>query len=416
MSEANSNQEFVFNSVEEAIEDIRNGKIVIVVDDPSRENEGDFIIASQFVTPDVINFMSKFGRGLICVALTEERCRELQLTPMYPSSSALHSTAFTVSVDLKGRGVTTGISAYDRARTIQHLISKDAKPEDFARPGHVFPLMAKPGGVLRRPGHTEAAVDLATLAGLYPSGTLVEIMGENGEMAKLPELFKISQKFNLKIITIAALIKYRIAKEKLIEKTNKVTLPTIYGDFELYGYKEILTGEVHLALKMGEFKEDEPVFVRVHSSCVTGDIFGSLRCDCGAQLASALEFIAKEGKGLLVYMQQEGRGIGTLAKLKAYHLQETANMDTVEANIYLGFKPDERDYGVGAQIIRDMNVRKIKLLTNNPSKRNALEGFGLEIVETVPIQIPPNKYNINYLLTKKIKLGHFLEINNYINL
>ena len=407
-------EEIHFNTVEEAIEDIRNGKIVIVVDDPARENEGDFVIASQFVTPEIINFMAKYGRGLICVALTEERCKELGLTPMVPSSTALHSTAFTVSVDLKGKGVTTGISAYDRAMTIQHLISPSATPDDFARPGHVFPLMAKPGGVLRRPGHTEAAVDLARLAGLYPSGTIVEIMGEDGKMATIQELYSIAKKFNLKIITITSLIKYRIKREKLIEKVVKVNLPTIYGVFELTGYREILTDEIHLALTMGRWKEDEPVMVRVHSSCVTGDIFGSLRCDCGAQLASAMETIAKEGKGAIIYMQQEGRGIGTLNKLKAYHLQETLNLDTVEANIYLGFRADERDYGIGAQIIRDLGISKIRLLTNNPQKRKSLEGFSLSIVETIPLQIPPNKFNINYLLAKKTKMGHILNIDKYL--
>lgn len=396
-----------FNTIGEAIEDIRKGKLVIVVDDEQRENEGDFITAARNATPEIINFMSKYGRGLICVALTEERCRQLHLDPMVPTNTALHETSFTVSVDLKGNGVTTGISAQDRSKTIRALIDPKTQPEDLARPGHVFPLRAKDGGVLRRAGHTEAAVDLARLAGYEPAGVLVEIMNDDGSMARLPELMELARKFDLKIISINDLIAYRLKNDTLIRREAEVFLPTKWGEFTLIAYVQTNTDELHLALKKGEWNEDEPVLVRVHSSCVTGDILGSLRCDCGDQLRSAMQMIAQEGKGVLLYMRQEGRGIGLLNKLKAYMLQEQG-FDTVEANLHLGYNMDPRDYGVGAQILRDLGVRKIRLLTNNPKKRVGLEGYGLEIVENVPIIIPPNPHNLHYLRTKKEKMGHLL--------
>ncbi len=395
------------DTVEEAIEAIRQGQLVIVVDDEERENEGDFITAARNVTPEIVNFMAKYGRGLICVALTEERCEELRLDPMVPESTALHETSFTVSVDLKGHGVTTGISAEDRAKTIRALIDPKTRPEDLARPGHIFPLRAKKGGVLRRAGHTEAAVDLARLAGFEPAGVLVEIMNDDGSMARLPELRRLAQRFGLKIISINDLIAYRMRHERLIRREVEVFLPTRYGEFQLIAYTQLTTGELHLALKKGEWEEEEPVLVRVHSSCLTGDILHSLRCDCGDQLHKAMEMISAEGKGVLVYMRQEGRGIGLLNKLRAYKLQEQG-MDTVEANLHLGFKMDARDYGIGAQILRDLGVRKIRLLTNNPRKRVGLEGYGLEIVENVPIVIPPNPHNCKYLQTKRDKMGHQL--------
>ncbi len=395
------------DTIEEAIEAIRQGQLVIVVDDEERENEGDFITAARNVTPEIVNFMAKYGRGLICVALTEERCEELRLDPMVPESTALHETSFTVSVDLKGHGVTTGISAEDRAKTIRALIDPKTRPEDLARPGHIFPLRAKKGGVLRRAGHTEAAVDLARLAGFEPAGVLVEIMNDDGSMARLPELRRLAQRFGLKIISINDLIAYRMRHERLIRREVEVFLPTKYGDFQLIAYTQLTTGELHLALKKGEWEENEPVLVRVHSSCLTGDILHSLRCDCGDQLHKAMEMISAEGKGVLVYMRQEGRGIGLLNKLRAYKLQEQG-MDTVEANLHLGFKMDARDYGIGAQILRDLGVRKIRLLTNNPKKRVGLEGYGLEIVENVPIVIPPNPHNCKYLRTKRDKMGHQL--------
>ncbi len=400
-------QQFQLDSIEDAIEAIRQGQLVIVVDDEERENEGDFITAARNVTPEIVNFMAKYGRGLICVALTEERCEALRLDPMVPESTALHETSFTVSVDLKGKGVTTGISAEDRAKTIQALIDPHTKPEDLARPGHIFPLRAKKGGVLRRAGHTEAAVDLARLAGFEPAGVLVEIMNDDGAMARLPELVALARKFGLKIISINDLIAYRMRTERLIRREVEVFLPTKWGEFQLIAYTQLTTGELHLALKKGQWEEDEPVLVRVHSSCLTGDILHSLRCDCGDQLHKAMEMIEQEGKGVLVYMRQEGRGIGLLNKLKAYKLQEQG-LDTVEANLHLGFKMDARDYGVGAQILRDLGVRKIRLLTNNPKKRVGLEGYGLEIVENVPIVIPPNPYNCKYLKTKRDKMGHHL--------
>lgn len=395
----------MLDSIESAIEDIKKGKMVIVVDDEDRENEGDFVIAAHTVTPEIINFMSKHGRGLICAPLTEERCNELELTPMVVSNTALHETAFTISVDLLGHGCTTGISAHDRAKTILALIDPKTTPEILGRPGHIFPLKAKNGGVLRRSGHTEATIDLARLAGFEPAGVLVEIMNEDGSMARLPELKEIAKKFDLKLISIKDLIEYRLSKETLIKEEVRVQMPTKYGMFELIAFEQITTGEIHLAIKKGEWTKDEPVLVRVHSSCMTGDILGSLRCDCGDQLHAALKMIEAEGKGLVLYMNQEGRGIGLLNKLKAYKLQEQG-MDTVEANLELGFKMDERDYGVGAQILRQLGINKMKLISNNPRKRAGLSGYGLEVVDTVPIEIKPNAHNEKYLTTKRDKLGH----------
>ena len=395
----------MLHTIESAIEDIRNGKMVIVVDDEDRENEGDFIIAARYVTPEVINFMSKEGRGLICAAITDERCVELKLEPMVSSNTSLHETAFTISVDLTGPGTGTGISAQDRAKTIQALINKDTKPEDLARPGHIFPLRAKPGGVLRRSGHTEATIDLARLAGLEPAGVLVEIMNEDGSMARLPQLEIIAEKFGLKIISIKDLIEYRLKIDSLIEEIVRVEMPTAYGHFKLIAFREKETKQEHLALIKGTWENDEPVLVRVHSSCFTGDILGSLRCDCGDQLHSAMQMVEKEGKGVVLYMNQEGRGIGLFNKLKAYKLQEEG-LDTVEANLHLGLPMDARDYGVGAQILRTLNVSKLRLISNNPKKRAGLLGYGLEIVETVPVRIAPNEYNQKYLETKRDKLGH----------
>jgi 3,4-dihydroxy 2-butanone 4-phosphate synthase / GTP cyclohydrolase II len=395
----------MLNTIEEAIKDIKAGKIIIVVDDEDRENEGDFIAAATHTTPEVINFMSTHGRGLICAAITEQRCVELDLQPMVSNNTSSHETAFTVSVDLLGNGCTTGISAHDRAKTIKALIDPNTKPEDLGRPGHIFPLKAKKAGVLRRAGHTEATIDLARLAGLEPAGTLVEIMNEDGSMARLPQLEIIAAKFALKIISIKDLIAYRLNHETLIKEEVRVNMPTKYGQFELVSYTQLNTGEVHLAIKKGEWNKDEPVLVRVHSSCVTGDILGSLRCDCGEQLHSALKVIEAEGKGVVLYMNQEGRGIGLINKLRAYKLQEQGR-DTVEANIELGFESDQRDYGVGAQILRELGISKMKLMSNNPRKRAGLSGYGLEIVETVSIEIKPNKFNQNYLTTKRDKLGH----------
>lgn len=397
--------EFKLNTIEEALEDIRNGKVIIVVDDEDRENEGDFITAAANVTPEVINFMATHGRGLICVSITEQKAKELQLDMMVPANTSLHETAFTVSIDLLGHGCTTGISAHDRSKTVKALIDPTIKPSEFGKPGHIFPLKAKEGGVLRRTGHTEATIDLARLAGFDPCGALVEIMNEDGTMARLPDLVKIAERFDLKIITIKDLISYRLSKESIIDREVQVDMPTVWGDFKLIAYKVRTTGQEHLALIKGEWKKDEPVMVRVHSSCVTGDIFGSCRCDCGPQLHAAMEQIEKEGKGVIVYMNQEGRGIGLLNKLKAYKLQENGR-DTVEANLELGFKMDERDYGIGAQIIRDLGISKIRLLTNNPRKRAGLIGYGLEIVENLPIVIKPNPHNAKYLQTKKDKMGH----------
>lgn len=395
--------------IEEAIEDIRNGKLVIVVDDENRENEGDFIIAAELVTSELINFMSIHGRGLMCVALTPERCRQLDLPLMVRNSNALKETAFTVSVDLIGSGVTTGISANDRYRTVKALMDKNTKPSDLARPGHIFPLIAKDNGVLQRAGHTEATIDLTRLAGLTPGGVLVEIMNDDGTMARLPQLLELAKKFNIKIVSVEALIKYRLERETLIRRGVKVKLPTKYGIFQLIPFLEISNNMEHIALIKGEWTKDEPVLVRVHSSCITGDIFGSYRCDCGPQLHQAMRLIEKQGKGVLVYMNQEGRGIGLFNKMKAYKLQEEGR-DTVEANLDLGFKADERDYGVGAGILRELGLGKIKLLTNNPVKRAALEGYGLQIIENVPLEIEPNEHNEFYLYTKKNKMGHFLEL------
>lgn len=395
----------MLDRIELAIEDIKNGKLVIVVDDEDRENEGDFVTAAQNVTPEIINFMSIHGRGLICASLIEDRCVELNLQPMVVDNTSLHETAFTVSVDLLGNGCTTGISAQDRAKTIRALVDPKTKPEDLGRPGHIFPLRAKKGGVLRRAGHTEATTDLAKLAGFEPAGVLVEIMNEDGTMARLPQLQEIAKKFNLKIVSIKDLIEYRLQTETLIKEEVRVEMPTKYGIFELIAYTQINTGETHLALKKGEWKKDEPVLVRVHSSCMTGDILGSLRCDCGEQLHHAMRIIESAGKGLLLYMNQEGRGIGLINKLKAYKLQETG-MDTVEANIKLGFGMDERDYGVGAQILRNLGITKMKLMTNNPKKRAGILGYGLEVTETVPIEMKPNVHNSKYLFTKRDKLGH----------
>ena len=395
----------MLDSIESAIEDIKNGKLVIVVDDEDRENEGDFITAAENVTPSIINFMSTHGRGLICAPLSEERCDLLNLQPMVSDNTSLHATPFTVSVDLLGHGCTTGISAHDRAKTVQALISPATKPEDLGRPGHIFPLRAKKGGVLRRAGHTEATIDLARLSGFDAAGVLVEIMNEDGTMARLPQLKEIAKKFDLKIVSIKDLIAYRLSKETLIHEEERVHMPTKYGNFELIAFKQLNTGEVHLAIKKGEWQKDEPVLVRVHSSCMTGDILGSLRCDCGDQLHKSLKMVEAEGKGLVLYMNQEGRGIGLLNKLKAYKLQEKG-LDTVEANIKLGFGMDERDYGVGAQILRYLGISKMRLMSNNPKKRAGLLGYGLEVVETIPIEIKPNKHNEKYLFTKRDKMGH----------
>ena len=395
----------MLDSIESAIEDIRQGKLIIVVDDEDRENEGDFITAAENATPEVINFMSTHGRGLICTPLTEERCVELNLQPMVVDNTSLHETAFTVSIDLLGNGCTTGISAHDRSKTVNALVSPNTRPEDLGRPGHIFPLKAKKGGVLRRSGHTEATIDMSRLAGFAPAGVLVEIMNEDGSMARLPELKEIAKKFDLKLISIKDLIEYRLQQESLIKEEVRVNMPTKYGSFELIAFEQVNTGEIHLALKKGEWQKDEPVLVRVHSSCMTGDILGSLRCDCGDQLHHALKMVEQAGKGLVLYMNQEGRGIGLLNKLKAYKLQEQG-LDTVEANLELGFDMDGRDYGVGAQILRHLGVGKMKLMSNNPRKRAGLLGYGLEVVENVQIEIASNPHNEKYLQTKKDKMGH----------
>ena len=396
------------NKIEEAVEDIKAGKVVIVVDDEDRENEGDFITAARNVTPDIINFMATHGRGLICAPLIEDRCEELGLDLMVGHNTVLHETPFTVSVDLLGHGCTTGISTSDRAKTVQALIDPNTKPEDLGRPGHIFPLKARRGGVLRRAGHTEAVIDLARLAGFEPAGVLVEILNQDGTMARLPQLLEIAKKHGLKIISIKDLIAYRLKHETLIKQEVRVDLPTEIGNFSLVAYKQTTNEMDHLALVKGTWEKDEPILVRVHSSCMTGDIFGSCRCDCGPQLHKSMEMIEAAGKGVIVYMNQEGRGIGLLNKLKAYKLQEEGR-DTVEANIELGFQADQRDYGVGAQILRDLGVTKIKLLSNNPKKRTGLIGYGLEIVENVPIEIASNKHNKSYLETKRDKMGHSLK-------
>jgi 3,4-dihydroxy 2-butanone 4-phosphate synthase/GTP cyclohydrolase II len=395
----------MLNTIEEAIQDIREGKTIIVVDDEDRENEGDFLNAAHNATPEVINFMAKYGRGLVCAPITVERARELKLEPMVGQNTASHETNFTVSVDLLGHGCTTGISASDRSRTILSLIDPATKPEDLGRPGHIFPLIAKDGGVLRRAGHTEATIDLAVMAGFEPAGVICEIMKEDGEMARLPDLIEMAKTFDLKIVSIKDLIEYRLATETLIKKEVAVKLPTEYGDFDMIAYTQVDTGEHHLALVKGEWEPTEPVLVRVHSSCVTGDIFGSCRCDCGPQLHKAMQMIQQEGKGVIIYMNQEGRGIGLINKLRAYHLQENG-LDTVEANLKLGFKMDQRDYGVGAQILRSLGISKMKLMSNNPKKRAGLVGYGLEVVENVPIEIAPNPHNELYLKTKRDKMDH----------
>ena len=395
------------DTVEEAIDEIKKGNFVIVVDDEDRENEGDLIIAAEAITPEKINFMETHARGLICAPLTSERCDELDLPMMVTNNTSMHSTPFTVSIDLLKNGVTTGISAYDRAQTILALTKKETKPEDFGRPGHIFPLRAKDKGVLSRIGHTEAAVDLARLAGLYPAGVLIEIKKEDGEMARLPELRKMADEYNFKLISVADLIRYRLGRESLIERGAKVKMPTAYGDFELIPFKQKATGLEHVAIIKGTWDKDEPILVRVHSSCMTGDIFGSKRCECGEQLHKSMEMIQKEGKGVVIYLNQEGRGIGLMAKMEAYKLQEEG-YDTVDANLHLGYRADERDYGVGAAILRDLNVCKMRLLTNNPVKRKGLESFGLTVVENVPIEVTPNQYNEFYMHTKKERMGHDL--------
>lgn len=404
------------NTIEEAIEDIRNGKIIIVVDDEDRENEGDFIASAELVTPETINFMARHGRGLICAAITDERCKELDLPMMVSSESNTSSnkTAFTVSVDLIGKGTTTGISASDRAKTVRALVDPSTRPTDLGRPGHIFPLKAKYLGVLRRAGHTEAAVDLTKLAQLKPGGVIVEIMNEDGTMARLPELIKIAEKFDLKIITIKDLISYRLKSESILVKGDKVKLPTAFGNFDLIPFIQKSNGMEHVALTKGSWTKEDTVLVRVHSSCVTGDIFGSYKCDCGEQLHRAMEMVEKEGRGAVIYLNQEGRGIGLYNKMKAYKLQE-GGLDTVEANLQLGFEEDERDYGVGAGILHELGIGKMRLLSNNPVKRKGLEGYGMEIVETLPLEITPNKYNEFYLETKRSKMGHFLDLATYKN-
>jgi 3,4-dihydroxy 2-butanone 4-phosphate synthase/GTP cyclohydrolase II len=393
------------NTIEEAVADIKAGKVIIVVDDENRENEGDFLTAAENATPEVINFMATYGRGLICAPLTEERCKELNLDLMVGKNTAAYETNFTVSVDLVGHGCTTGISASDRSKTMLALVDPKTDPAELGRPGHIFPLIAKDGGVIRRAGHTEAAVDLARLAGMKPAGLLVEILKEDGEMARLPDLFKIAEQHQLKIISIEDLIAYRLNLDSLIKQEVSIALPTAWGDFKMTAYTQLDNNATHLAISKGEWNADEPILARVHSSCVTGDIFGSCRCDCGPQLHKALEMIEKEGKGIVVYMNQEGRGIGLINKLRSYNLQD-AGFDTVEANIKLGFKGDERDYGVGAQILRSEGVTKMRLMSNNPTKRAGLIGYGLEVVENIPIEIASNVHNERYLTTKRDKMGH----------
>jgi len=396
-----------FNTIEEAIQDIKAGKVVIVIDDENRENEGDFVAAAEMVTAEMINFMATHGRGLICTPLLESRCQELGLELMIGKNTAAYETPFTISVDLIGHGCTTGISASDRAKTVKALVDPNINPNELGKPGHIFPLKAREGGVLRRAGHTEAAIDLARLAGLEPAGVIVEILNEDGSMARTPELHKIAEKFDLKFITIKDLIEYRMKNESLITEEANIQLPTDYGDFKMKAFKQTTNGQLHLAIYKGEWKADEDILVRVHSSCMTGDIFGSCRCDCGPQLQTALKQIETEGKGVLVYMNQEGRGIGLLGKLKAYELQEKGR-DTVEANTELGFNADDRDYGVGAQILRAMKVSKIRLLSNNPKKRVGLIGYGIEIIESVALEIDSNIHNEFYLKTKRDKMGHSL--------
>ncbi len=402
-------QQSVLSTIEEAIEDFRNGKMIIVVDDEDRENEGDFVMAAEKVTPEAVNFMLKHGRGVLCTPLSEERCAELQLGMMESNNTSLLGTPFTVTVDLIGEGCTTGVSIHDRAATIRALACPSTKPSDLGRPGHINPLRAREKGVLRRPGHTEAAVDLARLAGLQPAGVLIEIMNEDGSMARLPDLIKVAKEHQLKLISIADLIAYRLRTESIIERGDSVSLPTQWGNFDITVFKQKSNGLEHIALTKGEWKDDEPVLIRVHSSCATGDILGSCRCDCGAQLHTAMQMVEAEGKGAVIYLMQEGRGIGLFNKIRAYKLQDEG-FDTVDANIELGFQADERDYGVGASIIRDLGIKKMRLMTNNPTKRVGLEGYGLEISEIVPIVIEPNQHDRRYLETKELRMGHNLGI------
>jgi 3,4-dihydroxy 2-butanone 4-phosphate synthase/GTP cyclohydrolase II len=404
--------DIVLNTIPEAIAAIARGELVVVVDDEDRENEGDFIGASDLITPEIINFMTIHGRGLICVAITEKRCKELDLELMVGNNTSSHETQFTVSVDAIHPNVTTGISASDRAITIKMLVDPNTKPEQLGRPGHIFPLKAKNRGVLRRSGHTEAAVDLARLAGLYPSGVLVEIMNDDGSMARLPELYEIAKKFDLKMVAIKDLISYLIQRESLIERGDEVLLPTYFGDFRIIPFKQKSNGVEHVALIKGTWEPAEPIFTRVHSSCMTGDVFGSMRCECGDQLHKAMRMIDREGKGVIVYMMQEGRGIGLFNKIAAYKLQDQG-FDTVEANLHLGFNPDERDYGVGAQILRNLGVSKMKLMTNNPVKRVGLEGYGLEVTQVIPLEVEPNEFNQKYMKTKRDRMGHHLRKFNY---
>ena len=398
-------EKYILDPIEDAIEAIKNGEVIIVVDDEDRENEGDFVCAAETVTPEIINFMATHGRGLICAPLVEDRCEKLGLELMVGKNTAAFETPFTVSVDLVGHGCTTGISTADRAKTIKALVDDSIDPSELGKPGHIFPLKAKRGGVLRRAGHTEAAIDLARLAGFSPAGVLVEIMNEDGTMARLPDLVEVAKRFNLKLVSIKDLIVYRLKHESLIQREIGVDLPTDFGDFELIAFRQTNTQELHLALIKGKWDKDEPILVRVHSSCMTGDIFGSCRCDCGPQLHGAMQMVQNEGKGVILYMNQEGRGIGLINKLKAYKLQEEG-MDTVQANLALGLPSDSRDYGVGAQILRDLGVRNLRLISNNPQKRVGLLGYGLEIVEQVAIEIAPNVHNVKYLETKRDKMGH----------
>ena len=400
-------EKIILDSIEEAIEEIRKGNFIIVVDDEDRENEGDLIIAAECITPEKVNFLETYARGLICTPVTKERAEELDLPMMVTNNTSVHATPFTVSIDLLTHGCTTGISAYDRAQTILALTRAETAPEDFGRPGHIFPLKAMSRGVLRRAGHTEATIDFARLAGLYPAGALAEIKNEDGSMARLPELMEMAKKFDLKIVSVADLIKYRLKTESLIERGQAVKLPTEYGDFKMVPFLQKSNGQEHIALIKGEWEEDEPVLVRVHSSCMTGDIFGSKRCECGEQLHKALQLIEKEGKGVLVYLNQEGRGIGLMAKAEAYKLQEEG-LDTVDANLHLGFQADERDYGVGAQILRSLDIKKMRLMSNNPKKRIGLESYGLAVVENVALEVFPNEFNQFYMETKKKKMGHIL--------
>ena len=397
----------MLNTIEEALEDFRAGKLLIVVDDKDRENEGDFVCAAEKITPEIVNFMVHNGRGVLCAPLTAERCKELEVDMMVGDNTSLLGTPFTVSVDLLGSGCTTGVSAEDRAKTIRALVDPATRPQDLGRPGHIFPLRAQDKGVLRRPGHTEAVIDLSRLAGMQPGGALIEIMNEDGTMARLPQLLEIAKKYDLKIISIADLIAYRLRQESIIERGARATLPTQWGDFDIVVYRQKSNGLEHMALIKGEWAEDEPILVRMHSSCATGDILGSCRCDCGAQLHKAMEMVEKAGKGVIVYLNQEGRGIGLFNKIKAYKLQDEG-LDTVEANLKLGFKADERDYGVGASVLHDLGVRNVRLMTNNPQKRAGLEGYGIKIVENVPIVIAPNPHNAHYLETKEKDMGHTL--------